>query len=69
MNTTRVKVKEAWINAEERAWAEHPGEFAEMQNDFHGDHDTDWIIIFNDKGEELRRFRAEALLSIVWLLP
>ena len=52
MKTTRVKVKEAWINAEERAWSERAGEVAELQNELHGDHDTDWLIIFDDKGEE-----------------
>ena len=69
MNTKNVRVSEAWINSDERAWSERPGEKAEVQNEMHGDHDTDWLIIFDDKDNELRRFRADALLSIMWVEP
>jgi hypothetical protein len=37
-------------------------------NEYHGDHDTDWIIHLRD-GFEIARTRLESVCRIVWRYP
>ena len=65
MNTKNVKVQEFWYDNETRATITDD-QTCEMQNDFHGEYDVDWLIVFDKNGHEIRRVRADKVLEIVW---
>jgi len=65
MNTENVKVREFWYDNETRATLAE-NQTCELQNEFHGEYDVDWLIVFDQNGHELRRVRADRVLEIVW---
>ena len=36
------------------------------RNEFHGEYDLDWAILFDEKGNEISRWNIKMLLGIVW---
>lgn len=37
-------------------------------SDYLGDHSEEWILIFNESGEEIRRYSIRSIATIEWWL-
>lgn len=42
------------------------GETATLEEEFHGDHDEDWIVVRDHGGKEVERWNARMLEGIRW---
>jgi hypothetical protein len=39
---------------------------ARLVSEFHGDHDEDWVLVFDASGAEVERWNARMLAGIEW---
>ena len=39
---------------------------ARLVSEFHGDHDEDWVLVFDASGVEVERWNARMLAGIEW---
>lgn len=51
---------------ERLVFSEESGLTAKLFTEFHGDHDEDWVCVYNASGSEVERYNARNLLSIEW---
>lgn len=62
-------IKCIFFNDEMGSPAPFPGPYgrsAQLDVEFHGDHDEDWVRVFDENGTEVRRWNARLLLGIEW---
>ena len=46
------------------------GETWIVVNDYHGDHDTDWVAVFKGGAETMRmRLESPAVIEVIWKEP
>lgn len=59
-------IRQAWFSGENgnRVIAK-PGQVLKFKNEFHGDHDIDWVIA-EENGREIYRHNARYLATIEW---
>lgn len=50
------------------SWGPSEDEVFVLQNEFHGDHDEDWVVVLdkNNTWREIRRYNVRYLESITW---
>lgn len=62
-------IKSIWwngVNGDERRVPE-TGQKLIFHTEFHGDHDEDWILLYDTNGKEIERHNARFVASIIWL--
>jgi len=62
-------VKEIFFSDELGSSIKFPGVLnrtARLVSEFHGDHDEDWVLVFDASGVEVERWNARMLSGIEW---
>lgn len=64
------EVKKIWWSGTDGDAVQEPdtgqGHRMVMKNEFHGDHDEDWICLIDESGKEIERHNPRFIASIVW---
>ena len=63
----QLRVKEIWWNGANGDECLRPKEGQRMEtlNEFHGDYDMDWVVLF-EGDKEISRHNVQYIASIVW---
>jgi len=64
---TKGMVKKIWLQSEDFVSPKEHQHLV-MINEFHGDHDLNWVLLIDDKtNKEIERYNARFLAIIEWL--